>query len=176
MIERPEQIHELLKFARFAPEGARGIFSVSRAYRYGVPSDMIATQKKINEDLCLMAQIETGSGLERVEELAAIPGADLFIGPADLAASLGHPFHTSHPEVKAAAERIVRAGRANNKSIATACAPADYPFWIKLGIDLLFCSNDIACLRQAAGDNLNKARELLARTSAPSLRSLEVKP
>lgn len=176
MIERPEQIHELQKFARFAPEGARGVFSVSRAYHYGVPSDMVATQQAINANLCLMAQIETGSGLERVEELAAIPGVDLFIGPADLAASLGHTSHTSHPEVKAAAERIVRAARAQSKSIATACAPTDYAFWIELGIDLLFCSNDIACLRQAGGDNLSKARALLAQTTALAHRHAEVKP
>ncbi len=171
MIERPEQIHELQKYARFAPEGARGIFSVSRAYRYGVPSDMVATQKQINADLCLMAQIETGSGLERVEELAAIPGADLFIGPADLAASLGHTSQTSHPEVKAAVERIVRAARAHKKSVATACAPADYAFWIEQGVDLLFCSNDISCLKQAAGDNLSRVQELLSHRTSPALHN-----
>ncbi len=169
MIEEPEQIHELCKYARFAPEGSRGIFSVSRAVRYGVSGAMVATQEALNSELCLMGQIETQSALDRVEELAAIPGVDLFIGPADLAASLGYTSQTSHPAVQAAAEKIVRAARAQNKSVATACAPGEYGFWLGLGVDLLFCSNDISCLKQAAGDNLDRARALLGKTSASVL-------
>lgn len=165
MIERPEQIDELRKYARFAPEGSRGIFSVSRACRYGVPAQMVATQEAINSELCLMAQIETGSALERIEELAAVPGVDLFIGPADLAASLGYTGQTAHSAVQAAAEKILRVARAHHKTVATACAPGEFAFWIGLGVDLLFCSNDISCLRQAAGDNLSRARALLAETA-----------
>jgi len=166
MIERPEQIHDLRRYARFAPEGSRGIFSVSRACRYGVPGQMIAAQEAINTDLCLMAQIETESALDRVEELAAIPGVDLFIGPADLAASLGHTAQTGHPAVQAAAEKIVRAARAHNKCVATACAPAEFGFWVGLGIDLLFCANDVSCLKQAAGDMLGNARRALLQVAS----------
>ena len=169
MIERTDQIHDLIKYARFAPEGSRGIFSVSRACRYGVPGQMVATQEAINSELCLMAQIETGSALDRIDELAAVPGVDLFIGPADLAASLGYTAQTAHPAVQIAAGKIVRAARAHNKTVATACAPDDFAFWIGLGVDLLFCSNDISCLRQAAGDNLARARALLAENAAPAL-------
>jgi 4-hydroxy-2-oxoheptanedioate aldolase len=165
MIEQPEQMQDLFKYARFAPEGSRGIFSVSRACRYGVPGEMVATQAAINSDLCLMAQIETSNALDRIDELAAVPGVDLFIGPADLAASLGYTSQTGHPVVQAAAEKIVRTARAHNKLVATACAPGEYGFWLDLGVDLLFCSNDIACLKQAAGDNLGKARALQAESA-----------
>ena len=91
MIEHPEQLHDLRTFARFAPEGSRGVFSVSRAVSYGVTDDILARQRQVNADLCLMGQIETQSALARIEELAAVPDVDLFIGPADLAASLGVP-------------------------------------------------------------------------------------
>ena len=47
-------------------------------------------QQQLNHDLCLLAQIESATGVERVDELAAAPDVDLFIGPADMAASLGH--------------------------------------------------------------------------------------
>jgi 4-hydroxy-2-oxoheptanedioate aldolase len=172
MIERPEQIHDLRKYARFAPEGSRGIFSVSRACRYGVPGQTVPIQEAINAELCLMVQIETGSALDRVDELASIPDVDLFIGPADLAASLGYAGQTSHPSVQAAAEKIVHAARRQKKCVATACAPGDYAFWIGLGIDLLFCSNDISCLKQSAGDNLGKARTLLAQSTELSAAAL----
>jgi len=110
-----------------------------------------------------MAQIESSVGLDRVDELAAVPDLDLFIGPADLAASLGLPSQTSHPVVQAAAEKIVKAARNHNKCIATACAPEEFAFWLGLGIDLLFCTNDISCLKQAAGDSLGNARQILER-------------
>ncbi|MGA2889510.1 MAG: aldolase/citrate lyase family protein [Terracidiphilus sp.] len=160
MIERPEQMHDLRKYARFAPEGSRGFFSVSRAINFGIPGGVVARQKNLNSDLCLMAQIETVDAMARLDELVAVEDVDIFIGPADLAASLGHPGETGHPDVKTAAARIVHTARRHNKCVATACAPEDYPFWLDLGIDLLFCTNDIACLKLAAGDLLSKAREI----------------
>jgi len=169
MIERPEQMHELRSYARFAPEGNRGYFSVSRAIHYGIPGGVVAKQRSLNSDLCLMAQIETEAALDRVDELAAVPDVDLFIGPADLAASLGFPSQTSHPTVQQAARKIVAAARNHGKCVATACAPGDYAFWLGLDIDLLFCTNDIACLKQTASDLLGEARGILEnRTAAVS--------
>jgi len=161
MIERPEQMQELRKYARFAPEGARGFFSVSRAIDYGITDSVVSKQRRLNTDLCLMAQIETVDAMHRLDELAAVPDIDLFVGPADLAASFGLPGQTGHTIIKGAAADIVRAARANGKCIASACAPADMPFWLSLDIDLLFLTNDIACLKKAAADTLNEARTLL---------------
>jgi len=163
MIERPEQMQQLRAYARFAPEGSRGFFSVSRAINYGIPDGVVAKQQSLNTDLCLMAQIESQAALSRLEDLAAVPDVDLFIGPSDLAASLGVPSQTSHPKVRAAAAEIAKVARANGKCVATACAPDEYDFWLGLGIDLLFCTNDIACLKHAASELLGEAREVLAR-------------
>jgi len=167
MIESPEQMNELRKDARFAPEGNRGSFSVSRAVKYGIPGragdNLVTAQRALNSDLCLMAQIESANAMNRLNELAAVPDVDLFVGPADLAASLGFPGQTAHPAVQAASQEIVRAARAHHKCIAAACAQPDIEFWLGLDIDLLFCTNDIACLKKAAGDTLANARELLAK-------------
>ena len=163
MIELPEQMHQLRNFARFAPEGSRGIFSVSRAINYGIPGEVVAKQQRLNGDLCLMAQIETEAALSRLDELASVPDVDLFIGPADLASSLGVPSKTSHPSVQAASTEIVRTARKHDKCVATACPPEDYGFWLGLGIDLLFCTNDIAALKKAAGELLSNAQEILRR-------------
>lgn len=171
MIEQPDQMHDLRKFARFAPEGSRGIFSVSRAVNYGVAGGIVAKQQGLNSDLCLMAQIETDTALNCLDQLAAVPDVDLFIGPADLAASLGVPSQTGHPSVQAAAREIVKAARSHGKCVATACSPSDYAFWLDLQVDLLFCANDISCLKQAAGDCLGEARSILERRSAPGLHT-----
>lgn len=163
MIETPEQMHDLREYARFAPIGNRGMFSVSRAVNYGIPGGVVAKQQNLNTSLCLMAQIESEAALGRIDELAAVPDIDLFIGPADLAASLGVPGQTSHPSVQAAAEKVMQAARTHEKCVATACSPEEIGFWLGLGIDLLFCANDISCLKQAASDLLGDARQILER-------------
>lgn len=168
MIERPEQMQQLRTYARFAPEGSRGFFSVSRAINFGIPDGVVAKQQSLNTDLCLMAQIESETALARLDELAAVPDVDLFIGPADLAASLGVPSQTSHPKVRAAAMQVAKTARAHGKCVATACAPDEYAFWLGLDIDLLFCTNDIACLKHAAGELLDEARGIMHRRAVAS--------
>jgi 4-hydroxy-2-oxoheptanedioate aldolase len=161
MVDEPSQMKEMLKYGRFAPAGGRGYFGVSRAVHYGVFNSVNETQQSLNRELCLMAQIETTEAMKNLDELASIPGVDLFLGPADLAASLGHPGDTLHPSVRQAATRVVQAARANNKCIASACGPADFKFWLDQRIDLLFCTNDIASLKRGAALALEEARELL---------------
>lgn len=168
MIERPEQMRELRKYARFAPEGDRGFFSVSRAVDYGITDSVVAKQRRLNTALCLMAQIETVEGLHRLDDLAAVDDVDLFVGPADLAASFGLPGQTAHATVQAAATEIVRAARKHDKCIASACAPADTAFWLSLDIDLLFLTNDVACLKKAASDTLEEARTMMRDRAARS--------
>ena len=166
MVEHPDQLRDLLQYARFAPQGERGYFSVSRAVNYGIVDSVAREQQQLNLDLCLLAQIESGAALDRLDDLASVPDVDLFIGPADLAASLGHPGNTLHPEVLAAGKRIIATARKNDKLVATACARSDYAFWLEAGVDLLFCTNDIACLKTAAADSLNAARALLEQQNA----------
>src|SRR6202453_1678787 len=150
MADSPEQGAELVRYAKFAPEGTRGYFSVSRALKYGIVDSVAAEQQQVNTQLSLLAQIETVEALGRIEELASIPNVDIFIGPADLAASLGVPGQTSHPKVLAATAEIVRVARKHGKKVVTAAGAADFIHWTRLGIDLLFCTNDITCLKSGA--------------------------
>lgn len=161
MIEEPAQMHEMIKYGRFAPVGGRGHFGASRAVNYGVVNSVTETQQNLNRELCLMAQVETAEAMKNLDQLAAVEGVDLFVGPADLAASLGHPGQTLHPSVREAAARVVQAARANHKCIASACGPPDFEFWLEQKIDLLFCANDIACLKRGAALALDEARALL---------------
>jgi 2-keto-3-deoxy-L-rhamnonate aldolase RhmA len=161
MVNQPAQMEEMLKYARFAPAGQRGYFGVSRAVDYGVGNRVNEMQQGLNQELCLLAQIETAQALQNLDQLAAVPGVDFFVGPADLAASLGFPGQTLHPSVQQAATRIVQAARANGKCVAAACAPSDFKFWLDQRIDLLFCANDIASLKRGAGLALDEARALL---------------
>jgi len=94
----------------YPPEGIRGVAGITRASRFGAVADYT---RRARAEICLIVQIETRGALEALEEIAAVPGIDaVFIGPADLAASLGHPGEPSHPEVKAAVLDAIRRVRA----------------------------------------------------------------
>lgn len=158
MIETPELVHELIQSARFPPTGNRGFFSVSRSLHYGLVDNIAQAQMQLNEDLCLMIQIETAEAVRRIDELCAIPGIEIFIGPSDLSATLGVPGQLSHPKVFEAAEKIMQASRRNNKVVAVGSGPAEFGFYAKQGVDVLFCGNDIACLRHGIQSMLQQAR------------------
>lgn len=161
MADSPEQVNDLVRYARFTPAGARGIFGVSRALKYGIVDSVFAAQQRLNMELALLAQIETKEALARIEEIASIPDVDLFIGPADLAASLGVPGETGHPKLLAAAGEIIRVARKHGKKIVTACGAADFLHWTRLGVDLLFCTNNIVCLKTGAQLALDAAKQAI---------------
>jgi 4-hydroxy-2-oxoheptanedioate aldolase len=98
---------------RYPPDGVRGVSGLTRATRFGRAEGYA---KRAAEELCLLVQIETGEALAALEAIAAVDGVDgVFIGPADLAASLGHVGEPGHPDVVAAVEDAVRRIRACGK-------------------------------------------------------------
>lgn len=163
MADTPEQLAELIQYSRFAPLGMRGAFTVSRALEYGLTRSVVDGQQRLNNELSLLAQVETAAALARIEEIAAVPGVDIFIGPSDMAASLGVPGQTNHAKVLAAGERIIETARRHGKKVVTACGAADYIHWVRMGVDLLFCTNDIVCLKMGAQAALKSAAEAIAQ-------------
>ncbi len=98
---------------RYAPDGVRGVSALTRATRFG---RVEGYARRAADELCLLVQIETQQALNELEAIAAVDGVDgVFIGPADLAASLGHVGEQGHPDVKAAVEDAVRRIRACGK-------------------------------------------------------------
>jgi 2-keto-3-deoxy-L-rhamnonate aldolase RhmA len=157
MVESAETVQEFIQYARFRPMGSRGYFSVPRALDYGMVDSLPEAQQKVNAELCLMIQIETEEAVLRIDELCAIPGIDIFIGPADLSASLGFPGGTTHPKLVEAAETIMRSAQRHGKVVAVGSPLPDLKFWANQGVDVLFCGNDVACLRIGAQSILKQA-------------------
>ena len=98
---------------RFPPRGVRGVSGSNRATRFG---RVTGYATRADEELCLLVQVETAEAVAEIEAIAAVEGVDgIFVGPNDLAASLGHPGDLGHPEVVAAVEgaitRVVRTGK-----------------------------------------------------------------
>ena len=108
-----------------------------------------------------MAQIESTAALKNLDQLAAVPGVDLFVGPADLAACLGYPRQTLHPSSAKQPPASSKPPAPTTNASPPPAAPVDFNFWLDQDIDLLFCTNDIACLKRGASLALDEARALL---------------
>lgn len=112
-IETADQARAAVAAIRYPPGGIRGVSALTRATAFGRVSGYAT---RAENELCMLVQIETHAGLDAIEEICAVDGIDgVFVGPGDLAASLGYIGQLNHPEVVSAVEdaiaRIVRAGK-----------------------------------------------------------------
>lgn len=149
MVDTPEQAARLVAATRFPPHGIRGVAgSTTRASGFGTRTDYLATA---HEELCVIVQIESRTGLEHVAEIAATPGVDgVFIGPGDLAASLGHLGDPGHPEVRSAIEAALPEIRKAGKFAGTfASGPQDARWWVERGVTFVSVGSDVALLAAA---------------------------
>ncbi|MBX4867825.1 4-hydroxy-2-oxoheptanedioate aldolase [Rhizobium bangladeshense] len=104
-VQNEEEAKAAVAAIRYPPQGVRGVSALTRATRFGrVPN----YARIAEQEICLLLQIETREALDRLEAIAGVEGVDgVFIGPADLAASFGHPGQPGHPDVIAAIEDAI---------------------------------------------------------------------
>jgi len=122
MVESADQARELVKAIHYPPNGVRGVGSaLARASRWNsIPGYL----DKADEQMCLLVQIESREGLANLDAIAAVEGVDgVFIGPADLSASMGYRGNPGHPEVQTAIEDAI--GRIRNAGKAAGILSAD---------------------------------------------------
>ena len=107
MIESAEHAAEMVRAMLYPPAGIRGVgAAVARASDFGRITDYLTTA---NAETCLLLQLESRAGLAALPAILEMEGVDgVFIGPADLSASMGHAGNQTHPEVKAAIEDAFR--------------------------------------------------------------------
>lgn len=150
MVESGAQARELVRAMRYPPHGIRGVgTAMARAAHWNGVEDYFA---HADREMCLIAQIESRAGLDALGAIAATEGVDgVFIGPSDLAASLGHLGNPGHPEVKAAVRQaiidIAAAGKAPGVFSADPAVAAEYQ---EIGARFLLVGVDALLLRNAA--------------------------
>lgn len=115
MIHTAEDAAAAVASCRYPPHGVRGIgATIARASGWGREADYIQTA---DAQICVVVQAESRSAVDNIDDIAAVEGVDcVFIGPADLAADMGHTGNPAHPEVQEAIshmiDRIKSAGKA----------------------------------------------------------------
>ena len=100
---------------KYQPRGKRGLAGI-RAADFGRTQSLGDYVKQANEETLVIAQIETTEGLANLDAIVQTPDVDIiFIGPNDLANSLGHAGNIPHPEVQAAMNKIAEMVLASGK-------------------------------------------------------------
>jgi len=157
-VQTAEEARAAVAAIRYAPRGIRGVAGMTRASVFG---QVAGYHLRAEEELCLILQVETAEALSRIPEIAAVDGVDgLFIGPADLAASMGHPGNSGHPEVVAAIESAIRAITAAGKPAGILTLdPAFARRCMEWGTTFTAVGMDIALLAQSARGLASAFRE-----------------
>jgi 4-hydroxy-2-oxoheptanedioate aldolase len=159
MIESAEQAAQVVAATRFPPRGIRGVASAtSRASGFGADTSYL---QRAHDSITLIMQIESRAGLEALDEIAAVEGVDaLFIGPADLAASLGYLANPTHPDVQQAiGQALGQITAAKKPSGIFALSLDDARDKIADGVSFVSLGTDIGLLAKGAGNLLAGIRD-----------------
>ncbi len=148
-VQNAEEAAKAVVACRYPPAGIRGITVSGRGSRYGRVPDYL---KRADAEICVLVQVETGEALAQLEAIASVDGVDgVFIGPADLSASLGHIGNPGHPEVqdtiKGAVERLAAVGKP--AGILTP-SEADARRYIEWGYRFVAVGSDLGLLTKHA--------------------------
>jgi 4-hydroxy-2-oxoheptanedioate aldolase len=148
-VSTPAEAKSAVSYTRYPPAGARGVAGTTRATRFGRVKDYA---KRAHEELCLLVQIETQEALDNLEAICGVDGVDgVFIGPADLHASLGYPGEIAHPKVKPLIDEAIRRIRKCGKApgILTP-SEADARHWLACGALFVAVGADVGILARGA--------------------------
>ncbi|MDO5581838.1 MAG: aldolase/citrate lyase family protein [Planctomycetia bacterium] len=113
VVESPEQVQEAVAMMKYPPQGKRGL-SFCCPHTCFREQDRDSYTQNANENLLLVIQIETQTGLDRLEEILAVPGIDVvFIGNMDLSLSMGVKNDLAKGPVHDAVQKILRSAKAH---------------------------------------------------------------
>ena len=155
MVESSAQAVELVRSTRYPPNGVRGVgAAIARASRWARTS---AYLQNAEDEICLLVQIESLAGLDALDHIVRVSGVDgVFIGPSDLAASLGHLGNPGHARVQEAIEHAIATIRAGGKAAGILASETLAPRYLALGATFVAVGTDVTVLARGAEELARK--------------------
>lgn len=150
-VETAEAAERAVAATRYPPDGIRGVSTGSRAAGYGRIKDY---PKAAGAEICVLVQIETLKGVENIDAIAAVPGVDgVFVGPADLSASLGHLGDHLNPAVQDKIAQVLAACRKAGKPTGYLTGnEAEAQKWLDAGFRFVAVGTDNSVLVKAVDE------------------------
>jgi len=148
-VSTAEEARAAVSYTRYPPAGARGVAGTTRATRFGRIKDYA---KRAHEEICVLVQVETQGALDNIEAICAVDGVDgVFIGPADLHASLGYTGEIANPKVKPMIDEAIRRIRKQGKAPGILTPnEADAKHWLSCGGLFVAVGADVGILARGA--------------------------
>lgn len=148
-VNTAEEARAAVSATRYPPEGVRGVAGLTRASRFG---RIEGYPQRAAEQLCVLVQLESAQALDHLDAIIGVEEVDgFFVGPSDLAASLGHVGNPSHPDVIAAIEdTITRVRNAGRPAGVLAADPALARRCIELGTTFTAVGIDVGILARTS--------------------------
>ena len=148
-VSSADEAKAAVSFTRYPPAGVRGVAGTTRATRFGRVKDYA---KRASEELCLLVQVETQAAVDNIEAICAVDGVDgVFIGPADLHASLGYTGEVANPKVKPLIDEAIRRIRKAGKAPGILTPnEADARHWLQCGALFVAVGADVGILARGA--------------------------
>jgi len=148
-VSTADEARAAVSYTRYPPAGVRGVAGTTRATRFGRITDYA---RRAHEEICVLVQVETQQALDNIDAIAAIDGVDgIFIGPADLHASLGHAGEIANPKVKPLIDDAIRRIRKKGKAPGILTPnEADARHWLECGALFVAVGADVGILARCA--------------------------
>ncbi len=157
-VETVEEARAAVAAAKYAPVGQRGVAAVHRASGYGAAGDYLA---RANDETCVIVQLETPEAISRMAEIAAVPGIDgVFVGPGDLAASMGLIGQIGHDDVQAAlADAAAQAAKLDLPIGIVGPTPEMVRRFMDYGYSFVAIASDMVLMMTRARNVLSELRD-----------------
>lgn len=162
MVNTREEAEKAVAAVKYPPDGSRGV-GLYRAQGFGDTFEEY--RKTLNEESCVIAQIEHRQAVENIDDILSVPGIDgVMIGPYDISGSLGVIGQLDHPEVKEAQAKVLAAAKAAKKAAGIHVvqpSPAEVKDRIKEGFTFIAYSTDTIMLSTRCREDARELRSFL---------------
>ena len=162
-VDTDQQARQIIETTKYYPLGLRGMSPASGHSDYLKVEDTLAFMKQANEQTFIMAQVESETAVNNIDQILSVQGIDaVFIGPFDLSQTLKIPGQINHPKMQECIEKVIDACRRHNVTSAMQVYNAESAAnWIKKGMGMISCRNDLSFFLTSAAAEIKNLRSLL---------------
>lgn len=150
MVDSKSDAEAVVRSAHYPPRGVRGVGSaLARVSRWNAVENYLG---RAEEFISLTVQIESATAVDNAAEIAAVEGIDaVFVGPSDLAASMGLLGQQTHPDVTEAVMATFDAVRAAGKPVGVnAFDPDQARAYLDAGASFVLVGADVGLMMNGA--------------------------
>jgi 4-hydroxy-2-oxoheptanedioate aldolase len=155
MVGTEDEAAAAVRAVRYPPAGIRGVGSaLGRGARWNRVEGYL---DNATDTVSLIVQIESVAAVERVEAIVASGVDAIFVGPSDLAASMGLLGQQEHPDVVAAVEHCIAVARGLGLPVGVnAFSPATAERYLGAGAVFILVGADVALLARGSEELANR--------------------